>query len=60
MESFFHSLKTERIRRKKYDTRAEAELDILLYIEMFYNTTRLHSGLGYVSPNQFESLHLYD
>lgn len=54
VESFFHSLKTERIHRKHYQTREEAKSDIFNYIEMFYNTKRLHSTLGYCSPVQFE------
>jgi putative transposase len=54
MESFFSSLKTERVGRKVYRTRAEARSDVFDYIERFYNPTRRHSTLGYVSPIQFE------
>ena len=54
MESFFSSLKTERTARKVYRTRAEARSDVFDYIERFYNPTRRHSTLGYVSPVQFE------
>lgn len=54
MESFFSSLKTERIARKIYRTRNEAKADVLDYIERFYNTTRRHSTIGYVSPVEFE------
>jgi putative transposase len=54
MESFFSSLKTERAGRKVYRTRAEARSDVFDYIERFYNPTRRHSTLGYVSPIQFE------
>lgn len=54
-ESFFASLKKERIQWKHYQTRAEAKQDILNYITMFYNSKRLHSYLDYVSPNNFES-----
>jgi len=54
VESFFHSLKTERIHHRHYQTREEARSDIFNYIEMFYNTKRLHSTLGYCSPVQFE------
>ena len=54
MESFFSSLKTERIARKIYLTRNEAKADVLDYIERFYNTTRRHSTIGYVSPVEFE------
>ena len=54
MESFFSSLKTERTARKVYRTRADARSDVFDYIERFYNPTRRHSTLGYVSPVQFE------
>ena len=54
MESFFSSLKTERTARKVYRTRADARSDVFDYIERFYNPTRRHSTLGYLSPVQFE------
>lgn len=50
MESFFHSLKTERVHHRIYGTRAEAGRDLFQYIEGFYNSRRLHSALGYISP----------
>ena len=50
MESFFHSLKTERVHHWIYGTRAEARRDLFQYIEGFYNSRRLHSALGYISP----------
>ena len=50
MESFFHTLKTELVHHRKYATRAEAQRDIFGYIEGFYNRTRLHSAIGYISP----------
>ena len=53
-ESFFKSLKTERIHWRHYRTRDEARRDIFQYIEVFYNRQRLHSKLGYQSPMQFE------
>jgi len=53
-ESFFGSLKQERVHWKSYQTRHEAQQDILDYILMFYNSRRLHSYLGYQSPNQYE------
>ena len=56
MESFFASLKTERIRKKIYSTRDEARADLFDYIERFYNPRRRHSTLGYVSPDEFERL----
>ncbi|WP_264612595.1 IS3 family transposase [Sphingobium sp. B11D3B] len=54
MESFFSSLKTERIARKTYRTRNQARADVFDYIERFYNPTRRHSTLGYLSPMDFE------
>lgn len=54
MESFFSSLKTERTARKVYRSREQARSDVFDYIERFYNPTRRHSTLGYVSPIQFE------
>lgn len=54
-ESFFGRLKDERVDWRNYQTRREAKQDILDYITMFYNNTRLHSSLGYQSPNQFEN-----
>ena len=49
-ESFFASLKKERVHWKHYQTRIEAQQDVLDYIAMFYNSQRLHSYLDYVSP----------
>jgi putative transposase len=54
MESFFSSLKTERIGRKVYLSRDEARADVFDYIERFYNTVRRHSTIGYLSPVEFE------
>lgn len=54
MERFFGSLKSERTEGKIYLTREQAKADVVDYIEMFYNSQRLHSTLGYVSPVQFE------
>jgi putative transposase len=54
MESFFSSLKTERIRGKVYRTRDAARADVFDYIERFYNAVRRHSTIGYVSPIDFE------
>lgn len=55
MERFFGSLKSERTDNRSYDTRKEAKDDIIDYIEMFYNSKRLHSTLGYVTPLDFEN-----
>jgi putative transposase len=54
MESFFSSLKTERVGRKVYRSRDEARADVFDYIERFYNPTRRHSTIGYKSPIDFE------
>ena len=54
-ESFFSSLKKERIRKRIYKTRELARADIFDYIEVFYNRTRRHSHLGGISPEAFES-----
>ncbi|MFA3780172.1 MULTISPECIES: IS3 family transposase [Yersinia] len=53
-ESFFSSLKKERIRKRIYKTRDLARADIFDYIEVFYNRSRRHSHLGGVSPEAFE------
>jgi len=53
-ERFFGSLKRERTSHRNYETRQEARADVIDYIEMFYNSTRLHSYLGYMSPNEYE------
>jgi putative transposase len=50
MESFFKTLKVERVHTMRYDTRALAKLDIVNWIEGFYNQTRLHSSIGYQTP----------
>ena len=56
-ESFFGSLKKERVKKQIYKTRALAEADIADYIDTFYNRLRRHSYLGGVSPEQFEAAH---
>jgi len=56
MESFFSSLKIERVHRRGYRTRDEARSDIFIYIECFYNPHRRHSTLDYVSPAAYERL----
>ncbi len=53
-ESFFGTLKTERVFDSRYADREEARRDIVDYIEMFYNSRRRHSYLGYLSPKEFE------
>ena len=54
VESFFASLKRERIKRRKYRTRDEARADVFDYIERFYNRKRRHGTIGNISPVQFE------
>jgi putative transposase len=58
MESFFHTLKTELVHHRQYATRTEAKRDIFAYIEGFYNRTRRHSAIGYISPIDKSSLTL--
>jgi putative transposase len=53
-ESFFSSLKKERVKKRIYKTRDLAKADVFDYIEVFYNRTRRHSHLGGVSPEAFE------
>lgn len=50
MESFFKTLKVERIYQVRYDTRAQARLDIVDWIEGFYNRVRIHTANGYLAP----------
>ena len=54
VESFFGTLKSERVHWCHYQTREQAHRDIVEYITMFYNSRRMHSYLGYQSPNNFE------
>jgi putative transposase len=56
-ERFFGSLKQERTAHYQYTTRQDAKDDVIDYIEMFYNSQRKHSYLGYVSPNEYEARH---
>ena len=58
MESFYRTLKVELIYQNKYETRRQAQRDIFEYIEVFYNRERLHSSLGYYSPEEYEALML--
>jgi transposase InsO family protein len=54
-ESFFHTLKLAVVHGHNYRTRNQATRCIFEYIECFYNTTRAHSTLDYLSPNEFEA-----
>lgn len=55
MESFFSTLKTERLSRRIHRSRDECRAEVFDYIERFYNPRRQHSTRGYVSPMQFEA-----
>jgi putative transposase len=54
-ESFWATLKTELVNHERYATHDEARASIFEYIEVFYNRKRLHSSIGYVSPETFEA-----
>jgi putative transposase len=54
MESFFASLKKELVHGADFATQADARTALMEYIEVFYNTKRRHSSLGYVSPAEYE------
>ena len=55
VESFFGTLKTELVNHAVYQTRQEAMTDIFFYIEGFYNRSRRHSSLGFLSPADFKA-----
>ena len=55
MESFFSTLKTERVNRRQYRSRDEARADVFDYIERFYNPRRRHSSIEFVSPVEYEN-----
>jgi putative transposase len=54
MESFFHTLKTELSYFGRFNTRKQAEYEVINYIDNFYTSSRLHSSLNYKSPKEFE------
>jgi len=56
MESFFHSLKTERIHGEAFGSDRQLRLALAGYITQFYNRIRLHSGIDYMSPVEYEQL----
>jgi len=58
MESFYRTLKVELIYQNQYETRRQAQKDIFEYIEIFYNRERLHSSIGYYTPEEYEKLML--
>lgn len=55
VESFWATLKKELVNHEQYATRDQARQSIFEYIEVFYNRQRLHSSLGYLSPEAFEA-----
>ncbi len=55
VESFFGTIKTERVHRERYRTRAEARSSVFEWIECWYNRRRRHSSLGYLSPETYEA-----
>lgn len=57
-ESFFASLKNERVHHMVYPTRKAAKEDIARYIELFYNYRRIHSALGYRTPHEVRTEYL--
>jgi putative transposase len=57
-ESFFKTLKQEEVYLKEYESFADAEANLAVFIEMVYNTKRLHSSLGYLPPAEFEATYI--
>jgi putative transposase len=57
-ESFFATLKKELVHRRSWPTRRELISEVFEFVEGFYNTTRRHSTLGYLSPVQFEKINI--
>jgi putative transposase len=53
-ESFFHTLKTEHVYHEHFETRQEARASVFEWIEVFYNRQRMHSAIGYLSPECYE------
>jgi putative transposase len=57
MESFFAQLENELLVQGPFDTRSKGKQEVFDYIEVYYNRTRIHSTLGYLSPVDFEAKH---
>ncbi|NBJ71697.1 hypothetical protein D1839_20035 [Roseburia sp. 1XD42-34] len=57
IESFHGILKRELVYQTNYKTREEARKSLFKYIEFFYNSKRIHSTLGYYTPNEFEQMY---
>ena len=53
-ESFFHSLKVEHVYHERFATRREAKASVFEWIEVFYNKRRVHTALGFASPECYE------
>ena len=56
MESFLHTLKVEPVHRERFASREEAKRELFAYLEGYYNRQRLHSALGYRTPEHAERL----
>ena len=56
-ESFFATLECELIDRNRFATKAEAQIAVFRFVEGFYNPSRRHSSIGYMSPIAFEAAH---
>ena len=54
MESFFHPMKVELVRQRRWKTSEEARRDLFSYVEGYYNRARMHSALGYLTPEEAE------
>lgn len=54
VESFFKTFKREVLPKRYYKTKSEAKLEVLNYVEVYYNKKRCHSSLGYMTPNEFD------
>src|SRR5215468_12535600 len=55
MESFFGTLKTELVHHREYADRDTARRELFAYIEGYYNRARIHSAIGYITPQQAEA-----
>ena len=56
MESFFGTLKTELVHQREYPNRDAARRDLFAYIEGYYGRQRIHSAIGYITPEQAEAI----
>jgi transposase InsO family protein len=54
MESFFHTLTVDLVHQRRWATREEARRDLFSYVEGYYNRARMHSALGYLTPEEAE------